>query len=428
MSQKPVVIVGAGITGLVLAQALIKQSIPVVIYERDPDPLHRGKGWGITIHWALSSLLELLPQRIIGRLPEAYVDGDATRNGENGNFLFFNLVTAEALWQVPPSKRIRMAREKFRRVLMDGIPIKWNHTFESFQAGADGSATANFSTPSGSHTVEGCLIVGCDGSRSRVRSSLFPDPAVHNNYQLPVRLLGASTIYPKELTAPVRKLDPFFFQGGDPKTDAAHWFSFLDSPASSGRGDDSRECQILVSWPYRPGFLGESEPLEIPAKGIERVKAMKRISHNWADPFRTIVQSIPDDTDVKTITLEDWVPPQDNWNAISGSDCVILVGDSAHAMTMYRGEAANHGIADVHLLVSYILPVLTKADTESSEISDACKAYTKGMVERAAPAVLRSRTACLDAHEYKKINDDSPLIQKRVIRTEPAAPLAVEAP
>jgi 2-polyprenyl-6-methoxyphenol hydroxylase-like FAD-dependent oxidoreductase len=304
--------------------------------------------------------------------------------------------------------------------------LQWNHTFESFQSSADGSVMANFSSPSGFHAVEGCIIVGCDGSRSRVRSSLFPDPNVHNNYQLPVRLLGASTIYPKELTAPVRKLDPFFFQGGDPNTDAAHWFSFLDSPASSGREDESRECQILVSWPYRPGFLGQSEPLEIPKKGIERVQAMKRIAYNWADPFRTIVQSIPDETDVKTISLEDWVPPQDGWNAVSGSDCVILVGDSAHAMTMYRGEAANHGIADVHLLVSHILPVLTKTNTESGEISEACKAYTRGMVERAAPAVLRSRTACLDAHDYKKINDDSPLIQKRVICAEPAAPLALE--
>jgi flavin-dependent dehydrogenase len=124
MSQSPVIIVGAGITGLILAQALIKQSIPVRIYERDPNPLHRGKGWGITIHWALDALLELLPQHIIDRLPEAYVDGEATRNGDNGNFLFFNLATGEALWQVPPSKRIRMAREKFRRVLMDGVPIE----------------------------------------------------------------------------------------------------------------------------------------------------------------------------------------------------------------------------------------------------------------------------------------------------------------
>lgn len=123
-SSCPIIIVGAGITGLVLAQALTKLSIPFVVYERDPDPLYRGKGWGITIHWALNQLLELLPQHVIDRLPEAYVDNEATRNGENGNFLFFNLRTAEALFQVPPAKRIRMSREKFRRVLMDGIPIK----------------------------------------------------------------------------------------------------------------------------------------------------------------------------------------------------------------------------------------------------------------------------------------------------------------
>jgi flavin-dependent dehydrogenase len=124
MSQPPVIIVGAGITGLVLAQALKKASIPFYIYERDPNPSYRGKGWGITIHWALQSLLGLLPQDLIDRLPEAYVDPAATRNGDNGNFMFFNLRTGEALWQVPPSKRIRMAREKFRRLLMDGIDIK----------------------------------------------------------------------------------------------------------------------------------------------------------------------------------------------------------------------------------------------------------------------------------------------------------------
>ena len=124
MSQPPVIIVGAGITGLVLAQALKKHSVPFQVYERDPNPSYRGKGWGITIHWALNSLLECLPQHLIDRLPEAYVDREATRNGENGNFLFFNLRTAEALWQVPPSKRIRMAREKFRRLLMEGIDIK----------------------------------------------------------------------------------------------------------------------------------------------------------------------------------------------------------------------------------------------------------------------------------------------------------------
>lgn len=283
---------------------------------------------------------------------------------------------------------------------------------------------ATFAGPSDSHVVKGCMLVGCDGSRSRVRTFLFPDPAVHSNYQLPVRLLGASTIYPGDLSSTVRALDPFFFQGGDPETNAAHWFSFLDSPSSSGRGDDSRDCQILVSWPYQSGFLGQSEPLEVPARGAERVKLMKTIASGWAEPFHSIVQSLPEDTEVKTITLEDWVPPENQWNETPSSDRVVLVGDAAHAMTMYRGEAANHGIADVYLLASHIMSVTGNLGDggQDESVPQACKAYTVKMVERTAPAVLLSRQACLDAHKYVRINDDSPLIQKRAaVRSESAA-------
>lgn len=265
------------------------------------------------------------------------------------------------------------------------------------------------------------MVVGCDGSRSRVRSRLFPSTEMHSNYSLPVRLLGASTIYPGSVTSPVRSLDPFFFQGGDPETNAAHWFSFLDSPSSSGRGDASRDCQILVSWPHRPGFMGRTKPLEVPSNSSERVRLMKTISKDWADPFRTIVQSLPEDTEVKTISLEDWVPPPDHWNDVPGSERVVLIGDAAHAMTMYRGEAANHGIADVDLLVSHIVPTLSKLSEHGHDgLAEACKNYTLDMVERASPAVLKSRQACLDAHMYERINDDSPLIQKRAVRTEPA--------
>lgn len=292
---------------------------------------------------------------------------------------------------------------------------QWNHDFESFRPISDG-IEATFTSPSGPTTIQGRMLIGCDGSRSLVRKSLFPREDQHTNYKLPVRLLGASTIYDAKLASTVRVLDPFFFQGGDPRTNAAHWFSFLDSPSSSGRGDDTRECQILVSWPFRPGFDGRADPVEVPAKGIERVRLMKHISREWADPFHTIVQSIPEDTDVKTITLEDWVPPTKGWTTVPGSDRVVLVGDAAHAMTMYRGEAANHGLADVDLLVSQLLSL-----NETESPAAALKTYTTGMVERAATAVLKSRQACLDAHSYERINDDSPLIQKRAIRTQPVA-------
>lgn len=124
MPKPHILIVGAGIVGLLLAQALKKEGIPFTVFERDPNPDHRGKGWGLTIHWALDTLLSLLPQHIVDRLPESYVNPEAVKRGENGNFLFYDLSTGEAKWQVPAARRIRVSRERLRRLLMEGIEVQ----------------------------------------------------------------------------------------------------------------------------------------------------------------------------------------------------------------------------------------------------------------------------------------------------------------
>ena len=118
-----ILIIGAGITGLTLGQALKKANVSFTIFERDPDVHHRGSGWGLTIHWALQTFVSLLPQHLIDRLPETLVDPDASAKGENGNFLFFDLSTGETKYRVPPSKRLRMSRERLRALLLDGLDI-----------------------------------------------------------------------------------------------------------------------------------------------------------------------------------------------------------------------------------------------------------------------------------------------------------------
>lgn len=189
-------------------------------------------------------------------------------------------------------------------------------------------------------TLAGTLLVGCDGTRSQVRKSLFAES--QENYILPVRLLGVSTVYPSSMASKARKLDPFFYQAGDPQTDAFHWFSFLDSPSNNDWGErDSYECQILVSWPYRAGFVGRKEPLEVPEDNEERLKIMKEIADGWAAPFREIVLAIHGGTEVKTISLEDWVPPKEGWEGEDGQEKVVLLGDAAHAMTMWSHSIPN---------------------------------------------------------------------------------------
>lgn len=48
-----VLIVGAGLGGLVLAQALRRDGIPFEIFERDHDHLSRSQGWAILLQWSV---------------------------------------------------------------------------------------------------------------------------------------------------------------------------------------------------------------------------------------------------------------------------------------------------------------------------------------------------------------------------------------
>lgn len=145
-----------------------------------------------------------------------------------------------------------------------------------------------------------------------------------------------SVIYPASFALRLRSLDPFFFQGGDPKSDAFLFFSFLDTPFNNARKNDpdSYECQILISWPFREGFMGIDQPLDIPPTNQERIKLMKSLAEGWTDPFRACVMNIPEDSSVKAIALEDFVPKKDMWDNLEGK--VTMIGDAAHAMTMCK--------------------------------------------------------------------------------------------
>ena len=109
---------------VILAQALKQHDIPFTVFERDPSVSARGRGWGLTIHWSLDDFVSLLPQHLLDRLPETYVNPSATERGENGNFIFFDLRSGEARWKTPPSKRIRVSRERLRALLLEGLDVQ----------------------------------------------------------------------------------------------------------------------------------------------------------------------------------------------------------------------------------------------------------------------------------------------------------------
>lgn len=166
-------------------------------------------------------------------------------------------------------------------------------------------------------------------------------------------------------------------------------------------GQLSFDCLVIISW-----IMKDPVADAIPATPKERIAMMKVRAKEFAEPLRSIVMDIPDDLSATTpLRLGDF--PCRDWDNRNGR--VTLAGDAAHAMTMYRGEGANHGILDAALLVDE----LKKIHKGEVSLKEAIGAYEDEMRPRTHTAVLKSREAALIAHEWDKITVDSPIVGAR---------------
>lgn len=341
----------------------------------------------------------LLSEEAFSRIDETQVDPEVGRN-DTGNFIFINLETLETKFRIPPNERRRINREKFRKVLLGEVSdqVHWSRRFVGIEEAKDG-IVAVFDDGS---RVEGSIIVGAEGSNSKTRQLVAPE--TYRNTQLPVRLTGTAVDFTPEKVKPLRDLDPLLFQGCHPRSGNFLWVSMLDTPEANGtKGTDAERyrVQIIMSWPYK------SSDDEVKPTNGERLKEMKRRAEEFHEALRGVVQSIPGDTECLEIVLQDW--PCLDWDNHGGR--VTLAGDAAHAMTMYRGEAANHGILDALRLCE----VLESVYSGGQNMQDAILKYEKELRSRTSAAVLLSRQACLDAHDWAGLNEHSAVLKRRAI-------------
>ncbi|TVY67432.1 putative FAD-dependent monooxygenase [Lachnellula suecica] len=142
--------------------------------------------------------------------------------------MFLNLATAESLFHIPPSRRLRINREKLRKLLLDGIEVQWNKSLTKFST-SPSCVGVRFQDGS---LVEGKLLIGADGANSKLRRLLCPETGASN--QLPIRCLGGTIKLSPEAIKPLRSLDPLLFQGCHPDTSTNLWYSVLDTPEANG--------------------------------------------------------------------------------------------------------------------------------------------------------------------------------------------------
>ncbi|KAK3373159.1 hypothetical protein B0T24DRAFT_575425 [Lasiosphaeria ovina] len=382
-----VLIVGAGLGGLSLAQILRKQGISFEIFERDTDADARFQGWAIALYSIVDALVDSYP----ADLPDL--------RASVNHLAPLNLPAQITLW--PPGREervgfqdspdqplIRAERSRLRRWLSANIPIQWGKRVTRIENSDDG-VSVQFEDGGSAH---GDILVGADGINSIVRQHLLNRPSSdllkviplatvigqldlsgealkrqlalgHSGYMCIRPDLGFVTFTGLHYVAADGESARFYwnlmqFDGDIARED--HWLR-----AATGEQKLAHALQTTRGLPAK-----QREIFELTAPG-----QIKHETHVWRD-VQLDAESLP--------------PGR-----------VVLMGDAAHAMMPFRGEGGYHTLVD-SLVLGKALSALAAGDRfkDVAAVRQAVAEYNVVMLRRAGQAVRDSRNLDMNAQRF----------------------------
>ncbi|KAJ7446762.1 hypothetical protein FB451DRAFT_1291428 [Mycena latifolia] len=401
--QNRVLIVGAGLGGLTLAQSLRKLNVPYLILERDASPSARGQGWSIGISWIIEPLLagiitsdkpdlrSTCANYVLGHdeclafQSSCFVDGTTGRMVQRDAKKFEDVL------------ELRASRGRLRDWLAVGVDIKWGKNVSTFTEDEEG-VTVEFSDG----TFErGAILVGADGVTSQVRQRLIPDGKTMSC--LPVTILAAERrITYDQFTEITTTLAPAASVSyGDHILLALTLIDLHPPASSSGPGADF--LWFLSSIDESERVLqeaGQSDGIEWmqrqTAKSSEDRynEALETIKKNgMVEPFKTFVEETSSEEPVTPIFLREV-----RLGALPESR-VTLLGDAAHAMSIFHGVAGNHAMLDALKLGPLLASLLLFGKAVSSkEVFATLKAYADEMLPRNLQEQTAARKSIFAMH------------------------------
>lgn len=363
-----VAIIGGGIGGLTLAVALqrLAPAVKFDVYERDADEGARDQGFAISLRgdMGFQALRELgvpAEQRRALASPTrafAFVTG--------GGWCLMDLKGGDAADEEDKYYVGRVDRPKLKQLLLgqiDPARVHWNKhavSFDDLNSPEASSATVTFADGT---KVEADVVVGCDGTRSKLRRLMLGDDTRMHN----VTLLNGRVADGAAFATPRLSNDNTLF--------------VIDNGASMFLSfNDTGEVAWSLGIAAKPGDLTGLSSDELHALAL-------KTTQGWTvQPVQALLRATPP-AGIKVRELVDRAFPT---SGVRGR--YALLGDAAHPMTPYRGLGANTAMLDAVQLAKRL------GAAGDVDVAEALRQYDVEMLQRSKAAVDQSRSACQSFH------------------------------
>ncbi|KAL3473262.1 hypothetical protein BJX99DRAFT_272408 [Aspergillus californicus] len=387
-----VLVVGAdtiGSTGLALAQGLKKAGIPCIVVEKYKTLFAHPRDWNMGLHWGADSLRSLMPEEMWARIQSTQVD-PSTPTTQTDAIRFLNGRSGELMASIPANNFYRLRRRKLRGLLAEGLDIRFGRRLVGIEY-TDGDAVAVFED--GGRILAG-LIVGTDGARSVTRETLLRSDSDGDGLirTLPYCATFIQARYTAEQARFLRQFHPLYLASINP----AGYFSFFGL-------HDVEDPERPETWTFF-FYISWHSPLEEQEAtsgwtGAQRLAQVKEFSKEFADPWKSAYEWLPDDQEVWYMSLTDFDPGAQGHRWDNHDGRVTLAGDAAHAMTYQRGQGLNHSVTDAGQLANSIQAFVSGEKTRAEAITE----YEEEMITRAGGEVRMSTTNTEMVHDWQKV-------------------------
>ncbi|MFI6772230.1 FAD-dependent oxidoreductase [Nocardia sp. NPDC050412] len=374
MSKFTIIIVGAGLGGLALAQALRRHGVAVSVYERDLALDSRRQGYRLhldSVAW--DALHQLLPPVLVDLLT-------ATTGTPRPRFTLLDRDLNELFGQESAEPAFAVDRLTLRAILLTGIEdsVVFGTPVTGYHTAGDGRIAVHLSDGS---TVHGDVLVGADGINSVVRQQYLPNARIVET--------GVWQIYGAiPLTDDTRKLfdDRMFgvftmITGADGSFVGVAPVEFPENPAAAaarltpGSMLASVSDYMTCSFGARSDWFGPAEQSLRHVDGDQLHDIIATAVLTWHPRVQEIIAHC-DPMTLFALPLRSSVPIP-AWNTTR----VTLLGDAIHAMSPASGSGACTALRDAAGLAS----ALTHA--VDGDLHAALRDYEQHMVDYGFTAV-----------------------------------------